>query len=199
VTVGLAAFLAVAGAGVAFAVSGSGGSTSSGSAAASSTSSTTLPSKGLGPRNGPFGRPGFLMGPGMGGAIHGIYTVRNGTGYKTIEMQIGMVQPGNTTTSLTVKSADGYSQTYVVQPSTVVNSQAGGISTVKSGDNVRIQAVQQGSGYTATDIVDTTQVGSSRQGFGFTGPNPPSNPTPPNPTPSNPTPSTGGSTSTGPA
>ncbi len=110
------------------------------------------------------------FGPGMGpGVVHGIYTVRNGTGYKTVESQVGTVQSASST-SLVVVSADNYSQTYTVQASTVVNSQSGGISTVHKGDTVRVEAVQGTSGYTATDIVDTSQIGSSRQGFGFAPP-----------------------------
>ena len=149
----------------------SGGSLMSGT---SSTSTPAVPAAppagrhGMG-RFGPGGGPG-LMG---GGMVHGVFTVRNGTGYRVVEVQTGVVQPGNTSASLTVKSDDGYSQSYTVQPSTVVNSQAGGISTVKSGDRVRVQAVQQGSGYTATDVIDMTQIGSSHQGFGFDPPGPP--------------------------
>lgn len=172
VSVGLAAFLGMAGAGAAFALGGSGGtSTLSGSSGSSTTpgSGGTAPA-GPGPgamfRHGGFGGPG----PGLGGVLHGVFTTRNGTGFKTVEVQVGTVDTVTGTSSIKVTSADGYSQTYAIQSSTVVNSQANGISTVKHGDSVRVEAVEQGSGYTATDIVDTTRIGASRQGFGFAPP-----------------------------
>ena len=183
-TVGLASFLAMAGAGAAFAVGGSGGSSptssSSGASSGSGSGSATTPVAPDGPGHGPGffrGRGGFgpMGGMGPGGVVHGTFTVHNGTGYKTVEMQVGTVQSSNnsTSTKLVVKSSDNYSQSYVVQPSTVVNSQAGGISTVQKGDTVRVEAVQGANGFTATDIVDTSRISSSRQGFGFAPPAPP--------------------------
>lgn len=178
-TAGLAAFLGLAGAGVAFAVSGHGASASSpgpvlsgGALTASGGTTTTPPSA---PPAGRHGMGRFGPGPGMmgGAVVHGTFTEKDGSGYRVEQIQSGVVQPGNTPTSITVKSDDGYSQTYTVQPSTVVDAQAGGISTVSSGDRVRVRAVQQGSGYTATDIVDQTKIGSSRQGFGFAPAGPP--------------------------
>ncbi|HET9076153.1 MAG TPA: hypothetical protein VFN68_04415 [Acidimicrobiales bacterium] len=170
VSVGLAAFLGMAGAGAAFALGGSGGtSTSSGSSGSSTTpgSGGTAPA-GPGPKA--MFRHGGFGGPGMGGVLHGVFTTRNGTGFKTVEVQVGTVDTVTGTSSIKVTSADGYSQTYAIQSSTVVNSQANGISTVKHGDSVRVEAVEQGSGYTATDIVDNTRIGASRQGFGFAPP-----------------------------
>lgn len=172
-TVGLTAFLGMAGAGVAFAVGGNGGSATSPAAASSSGSSG-----GSAPAAPPAGRPGGFgphrhlgpMGGGPGAVVHGIYTVRSGTGYKTEQMQVGTVQSGSSSTSLIVKSVDNYSQTYTVTSSTVVDSEAGGISTVKPGDRVRVEAVQQGSSYTATDVVDMTRISSSRTSFGFAPP-----------------------------
>lgn len=184
VTVGLTAFLGMAGAGVAFAVGGPGGSTSSATAASSSGSSG---SSGSGTPAAPLpGRPGAFgphrgfgpmgPGPGPGGVVHGIYTVKNGTGYKTEQVQVGTVQSGSSSSSLIVKSTDNYSQTYAVNSSTVVDSEAGGISTVKPGDRVRVEAVQQGSSYTATDVVDMTRISSSRTSFGFARPTAPTAP-----------------------
>ena len=170
-TVGLASFLALAGAGAAFAVGGSGGSSSSSSSSGSSSSSNPSTNAPAVPGRGFHGGPhGFGPMGGMGpGVVHGTFTVRNGTGFKTMEMQVGTVQSVSTT-SLVVLSADNVSETYTVQPSTVVNSQSAGISTVKKGDTVRVEAVQSSGGFTATDIMDTTQIQSSRQGFGFTPP-----------------------------
>lgn len=185
VTVGLAAFLGMAGAGVAFAVGGPSGSATASSGSSSSSSSGSgstgnAPGAQTPAHPGPLGRhPGFgpmdgrMGGPG-GAVLHGIFTVKNGTGYKVEQIQVGSVQSGNTATSITVKSADGYPQTYAVTSSTEVNSQAGGISTVQPGDQVRVESVKQSNGsYTATDIVDMTRIRSSRSSFGFAPPAPP--------------------------
>lgn len=189
---GLAALLAMAGAGAAFALSASGSSSHSSSAQALSSSGSSNSSSGSsgGPatakppaRHGPRGRfgPGWEgFGPGMGPVVHGVYTVKNGTGFKTIEVQTGTVTSVSTS-SISVTSADGQPETYTVAPSTVVDAQRGGISSVQKNDQVRIQAVKQSNGtFTATDIVDLTQIGSSRKGFGlappapnFPAPNPP--------------------------
>ena len=69
--------------------------------------------------------------------------------------------------SITVKSDDGFTQTYTVQSSTVVDSQADGIGAVAGTDTVRIEALVSGTTQTATNIVDTTKIGSSRKGFGY--------------------------------
>ncbi|MBV9662109.1 MAG: hypothetical protein JO337_13225 [Acidimicrobiales bacterium] len=170
-TVGLAAFLGLGGAGAAFALTGSGSSTPSLSADASTTTSTSVPSSPSSPKTPP---PGW-RGPGGGGlfggiaggnVVHGEYTIKSGSGYKTVLVQTGSVVTVSQT-SIEVKSSDGYDHTYTVQPTTVVDSQANGISTVAAQDQVRVEAVQQSGSDVATDIVDTTKVGSSRTGFGF--------------------------------
>ncbi len=161
VAVGLTAFLGLAGAGLAFAVGGSG--TPGASLSSSATSSTTV-AKGAHRFPGPPGR----FGPGLGGGnvVHGEYTVRQGTSYKTIIVQVGTVDSVSSS-SIVVTSSDGWGQTYVVQSSTVVDSQAGGISAVSAKDTVRLEAVVQGQSQIAVSIVDTTKIGNSRQGFGF--------------------------------
>lgn len=176
VTIGVAALLGMAGAGVAYAATGSGRTTPSGSLASSSNSTT--PSKPAGPPAGRHAIRGWGPGGGPGamrrGVLHGIFTVKNGSGYLTEQVQVGVVRAGNSDTSITVTSKDSYSQTYTVQPSTVVDSQAGGISSVQAGDRVRVEAVQKNGGsYTATDIVDLNQIASSRKGFGIAPPGPP--------------------------
>lgn len=167
VAVGLTAFLGLAGAGLAFAT-GSGSGTKP--AALSSSAPTTPTSLAPGvtrPRPGPRGGPGMGFGPAVGGnVVHGEYTVQNGTTRQTITEQVGTVTK-KSSSSITVKSADNYIAVYVVTPSTIVDSQSGGISTVAVSDTVRVQALVQGSTQTATNIVDTTKIGSSRKGFGF--------------------------------
>jgi hypothetical protein len=168
VAVGLTALFGLGGAGAALALDG-GSSTPSGalSSSSSSSSSTSLPpAKGHPPMG--MGRGG-LKGLG-GGVIHGEYTVKNGSTYQTLDEQVGTVQSVSKT-SISVRSADGFTQTYVVESSTVVDAQADGISTVTAGDTVRVEALVQETNNpptrTATNIVDVTKIGSSRKGFGL--------------------------------
>ena len=126
----------------------------------------------MGMRGGPFGGPGMAGRFGMGPVVHGQYTVKSGSSYKTVEVQVGTVTAVSST-SITVKSSDNYEHTYAVDAATVVDSQAGGISSVQDGDQVRLAATSQGGKDTAVDIRDLTKIGSSRTHFGFapTGPN----------------------------
>ena len=169
---GLAAGLALGGAGISFAAS-------SGSSSSSSSSSTTTPVKpGHGPRGFGAGLPGFggfdRFG-GLGQVVHGEATVRTRSGgYQTIAFQVGSVTAVSST-AISVTSADGYTITqpdrthaYVVTPTTIVNAQRDGISTVKTGDQVWVIATKSTSGqYTATNITDVSQLKNSRAGFGF--------------------------------
>lgn len=96
------------------------------------------------------------------GAIHAQFTVPgpNG-GYETIATQTGTVQSVSSS-SVTVKSADGYTQQYVVNSSTLVAADYEGILSVSSGDTVVVEALVSGSTYTAERVVDTTQVQANR-------------------------------------
>jgi hypothetical protein len=173
VIAGLVALLAVGGAGVAFAAGS--GSSSSTSNSSSSTSPTTTP-QAKGPHGpfgrggpGPFGRFGGLGLGGFagGGVLHGTVTIRSGNGYKTVDIQVGTVTSKVGSTSITVQSADKFSQTYVVTSTTLVNSQAAGIGSVAVNDQVSVQATVSGTTATATNIVDITKIKGSRQSFGF--------------------------------
>ena len=175
--VGVTALLGMAGTGIAYAVGGSPAQTSSGDGASLSASSgsttTTVPGEPGRKFHRGFGGPGFGFGfgfgPGMGGAgpvVHGQFTEGSGSTYKTIAFQNGTVKSVSAS-AITVASRDGFSQSYVVQSSTVVDAQSNGIATVAKGDTVIIEGLVQGSKITATNIADTTKIGSSRQGFGF--------------------------------
>jgi hypothetical protein len=175
---GLAAGLALGGAGISFAAS-------SGSSSSSSSSTTTPPKNtpvkpGHGPRGFGPGLPGFggLGFGGLGQVVHGQVTVHTRSGgYQTIDFQVGSVTAVSST-SISVKSADGYTiplqpngQPYAVTANTMVNAQPGGISTVKVGDQVRVIATGPLSNPTATNITDVSQLKNSRAHFGF-GPGP---------------------------
>ena len=160
---GLAVGLAIGGAGIAFAATSS-----------STTPSTTAPPNATRPGH-PFG--GF-KGPGgpfggrggigvLGRVVHGQFTTRTASGgYQTVEVQTGKVTSVSAT-SISVTSADGYSHTYGVTASSVVDSQRDGISSVAKGDQVQVTATTVSGKATVTSIVDTTKVGASRKGFGF--------------------------------
>lgn len=174
VAAGLTAFMGMAGAGLAFATSG-GGTTSPALSASSGSTTTTVPGHqgpgrvkaggGFGGRFGGMAGPAFAGGVG-GSIVHGQYTTKDGSGYRTIDIQTGQVTSVSSS-SISVKSGDGYTATYVVKSTTIVDAQSGGISTIGSGDNVTLTALVDGSTATAANITDTTKIGSSRQGFGF--------------------------------
>jgi hypothetical protein len=173
-TAGLAVGLAAGGATLAFAAGSS--TTTPGSSASSA---TTLPSaltpNGHGKHGLGFGRLRGPLGLGkLGGGfgrdiVHGQITIRSGNGYKTVEIQSGTVSSVNST-SITVTSSDGYVHTYAVTPSTLVDSQAGGISSLSGKDDIVIVSSQVGGKDTATNIVDLTKIKASRKGFGFAPP-----------------------------
>jgi hypothetical protein len=161
VAVGITAFLGLAGAGVAVAVGGGSGAPAPSLSSSSPPSSTspTVPGR-------PHPRAGFAAGGLGGNVLHGEYTIANGSSYQTVAVQVGQVTAVSSG-SITVKSSDGYTHSYTVQPTTIVDSQSGGIAAVASKDTVRVQALVQGRSQIATNIVDTTKVGASRKGFGF--------------------------------
>lgn len=170
IAAGVTALLGLGGAGLAFGAGGGGGAP----AASLSSSSSSSPGAGSVPKRPHVhpGRAGRLMprlGAPGGRVLHAEYTVRDGTTFRTVTIQLGRVTSVSPT-SITVLSADGYSRTYAIQPSTVVDSQNDGISSVAVKDQVRLQGLLQGSKRIATEITDVTKVGQSRHAFGLTRP-----------------------------
>jgi hypothetical protein len=102
--------------------------------------------------------------------VHGTVTIRSGNGYKTVDIRTGTVTAVSST-SITVKSADGTVQTFTVTSATVVNSQAAGIGSVANGDEVSVVGTVPSSTSTqqatATNIVDATKIKNSWKSFGF--------------------------------
>lgn len=120
---------------------------------------------GDGPMRGGPGRDrgGMGLGPGMG--IHGSFVVpKQGGGYQTVDTQVGTVT-GVSSTSITLKSADGFTQSYTVDATTMVNAQRDGIASVKTGDEVGVLAVENGGTRTAVRVVDRTQLRDARQKY----------------------------------
>lgn len=160
----------LAGAGVAVAATSSSSPTPTPSASPPASARPALP--GMPPRGawrihgvpGPFG-PAF-GGPGMlgglFGAVHGTVVVpKSGGGYQTVAFQNGKVTAVSST-SITLRSADGYSRTYPVTSSTNVNAQRDGIGSIKVGNQVVVTATVSGSTTTVIRIIDVTQL---QQGF----------------------------------
>ena len=162
----------LAGAGVAFATTGSPAHPVTASAAATPAPSPSeqVPM----PHRLPF-RPGSMFGGmfpgamlglgGMFGAVHGQYVApKSGGGYQTIDFQNGKVTAVSST-SITVRSADGYVHSYVVNGSTTVDAQRGGISSVKAGHEVSVQATVSGGTATAASIADVTLLQAGAKHF----------------------------------
>lgn len=172
---GLVFGMVLAGAGIAFAAgpgsgNGSGSGTGSGTTPPSANPNTTPAGHGhhAGHMGGPFGKLGL-----GGRVLYGQATIQTPSGAtKTIDFQVGTVNSVSST-SITVQSGpnNSHTQQYTVEPSTIVDAQAGGINAVKQGDKVVVLAEDNGSGNpTAMDIRDQTQMKDSRQGFGFGAP-----------------------------
>ena len=162
VLAGVVAVGVLAGAGVAFAATSSPSPTPTPSASAPP--GHAMPPKG-GPWRGlhgavprlPFG-PAF--GPGMlgglFGAVHGSAVVpKPGGGYQTVAFQNGKVTAVSSA-SITLHSADGYSHTYQVTSSTMVNAQRDGIGSIKDGNQVVVSATVSGGTSSATRIIDVS-------------------------------------------
>lgn len=100
------------------------------------------------------------------GMLHGQFVVaKPGGGYQTVDVQDGQVTAVSTT-SITVKSSDGFTKTYVVTASTTVDAQRGGIGSVKVGNQATVLATVGGSTVTATNIADMTLLQRNGPGFG---------------------------------
>ena len=100
-----------------------------------------------------FAGPG-LLGGGLFGAVHGTVVVpKSGGGYQTVAFQNGKVTAVSST-SITLRSADGYSRAYQVTSSTLVNAERDGIGSIKAGNQVMVDATLSGSTATATRIID---------------------------------------------
>ena len=154
----------LAGAGVAVAATSSSGQPSAPGASASPSPSPSarphFPPQGQWRMRAPGGGPFALGGPGalggLFGAVHGSAVVpKSGGGYQTIAFQNGKVTAVSST-SITLHSADGYSHSYRVTSSTLVNAQRDGIGSIKAGNQVIVTATVSGSTATATRIIDVS-------------------------------------------
>ncbi|MCX6499186.1 MAG: hypothetical protein NTU93_10340 [Arthrobacter sp.] len=126
---------------------------------------------------GQGGAGGFTaggVGGGLSAAVHAEYVVLEGSTYTTMAEQLGTVTEVSST-SVTVKSSDGFTRSYGLGSDVVVSNlqqrrqQAGGTGTqlsvadIVAGGTVRIVAAKDGSNYTASSvmIVAATATGQS--------------------------------------
>jgi hypothetical protein len=145
---------------------------------------------GMGLRGGP-GFGGGLAGP--MGALHGEFVVpKQGGGYQTLVVQRGTATSVSSST-ITVKSADGFSATYSVGADALVNAARDGLGSVKKGDEVTVLAQQKSGNDAALQIGDFTRMQGLRDKFGPGHDRGPANGNTPS---SPPSPSTTGSTGT---
>jgi hypothetical protein len=112
---------------------------------------------------GGFGHHGFGLLGGPGFALHGEFVVpkRDG-GYQTIATQQGSVTEVSSS-SITVKSEDGYTKTYKVTENTLVNAARDGIDTVKKGHDVMLTATVADGTATVVELHDVTVGRAARE------------------------------------
>ena len=156
------------GAGAGIAAIATGGSPSLASSSGPLTATPTPSPAGSIPGTRPYGPGGRFPGHGaygggfgLGafGALHGQFVVpRSGGGYQTEDTQRGSVTAVSTS-SITVKSTDGFTKTYQVTSSTLVDAQRDGIGSVKDGHQVSVPATVSGGTATATSILDLSLLG----------------------------------------
>jgi hypothetical protein len=163
------------GAGAALATTGSAGSVAARGevAATPAPAPTPTPSPAAGVPHRFFGRNfagvGFGMVGGLSGALHGqLVMAKPGGGYQTVDIQNGKVTAVSAT-AITLKSADGYSRSYGVTGSTIVDAQRDGIGSVKVGNQVSVLATVSGSTTTAVRVRDITLLQPGRKAFGYPG------------------------------
>jgi hypothetical protein len=150
----VAALALAGGAGAAVAVGSSGLPANAATVAASQAQSPT-------PTHPAFGGMGHRI-----PILHGqAVLAKPGGGYETVAFQRGAVTAVSTG-SITLKSTDGFTQTYTINDSTIVGAHRGGISSVKAGDTASVIATVSGKTFTAMRIIDWTLVGHSHMMLG---------------------------------
>jgi hypothetical protein len=165
---GVAAIAVIAGAGVAYTATNHPTTTATTSAFSATTTTSPSPGAHTPGKNHRFGRGfrGGFGGLGFGGSVqHGQFVIRKANGTEeTVDVQRGTVTAVSST-SITVKSTDGYTATYAVSSDTVVDAESAGIGSVKTSDTVDVEATVSGSKATAADIRDATAVKDGRAHF----------------------------------
>jgi len=99
--------------------------------------------------------------------LHGQAVVaKPGGGYVTLAFQRGAITK-LTASSMTVKSNDGFTQSFAITGSTVVSAGRDGIASVRTSDQAVVIATVSGGTATAVKIIDWTLLQHTHQQFGF--------------------------------
>lgn len=113
------------------------------------------------------------MAGGLSSAVHAEYVVLNGSEYTTTAEQLGTVSEVSSS-SVTVKSSDGFTRSYALGSDVVVShaqqrrQQAGGTGTqlsvadIVAGGTVRVVAAKAGTGYTASSVQIVAATGTGQ-------------------------------------
>ena len=130
---------------------------------------------------GPDGLGG--MAGGLSAAVHAEYVVLEGTTYTSMAEQLGTVTEVSST-SVTVKSADGFTRSYALGDGVTVSAmqqrrqQSGGtgstgsqlsVADIVSGATVRLTAIKDGSGYSAKSVMLVAATATGGTGAGEPG------------------------------
>jgi hypothetical protein len=165
---GVAVAALLGGAGAALAATNSSGTPATQSAVVTTPDPSPSPGQlgAAGPRYRHFGVKSGLGGGLLGGVLHGQFVVaKPGGGDQTVDVQNGQVTAVSST-SITLKSSDGFTKSYVVASSTMVDAQRDGIGSVKVGNQASVMATVSGSTATAAGITDRTLVQQGWPGSG---------------------------------
>jgi hypothetical protein len=104
------------------------------------------------------GMGGMMGGPLLGAPLHGSYVVEDPDGgYQTVLSQRGEVTAVSSS-SLTVRSDDGFTTTYRLTDDTTVLSGPDGTDDVEDGADVAVTAVRDGGSPRAVHVVDLSQL-----------------------------------------
>jgi hypothetical protein len=137
--------------------------------AAASTADEERDESDEGPRERPRlhghrGWHGFGFGKFAGGPLHGEFVVpdTDGEGYRTVLTQRGEVTAVSSD-RLSVRSDDGFTQTYRLTDATVTLGGTEGVGDLAEGDDVHVSGVRTGDGVRAVHVADIGRLGELRR------------------------------------
>jgi hypothetical protein len=145
----------------------------------------TRPGPGRERRHGPGGF-GPMLGLGLSGAaLHGSFVIEDPDGgYRTVVTQRGEVTAVSAT-SLTVKSEDGFTETYTLDEDTTdLLGGPEGVDDLSKGDEVGVSGERSGGTVKATHVMDLSRVGDMLRHKLGRGDKLPGGPDAPSPSPS---------------
>jgi hypothetical protein len=97
-----------------------------------------------------------------GAALHGEFVVPAGDNtFQTLAVQRGRVVAVSAR-SITLRSADGFVETYVVGDDTRVKARGGAITSLADGSNVHVVAIRKGNRLTAQLVHERPSPGEAR-------------------------------------